>query len=94
MLEEDRTKGTVSNETYIQYFKMTGGWSFFLLIAFIQFAWIFCRIGSSLWLAYWTDQKGGNSNFYLGIYSAFTLFFGLFAYLRIVLISLKNIDFS
>ena len=35
MIEEDRKRGTVEMTTFIQYFKMTGGLPFFLLISFI-----------------------------------------------------------
>jgi len=32
MLDEDRKQGSVDTKTYVQYFRMTGGWPFFLII--------------------------------------------------------------
>jgi hypothetical protein len=87
MMEEDRNRGSITSETYAKYFKFNGGFSFFGLVFLVQTIWMISRVGSTIWIADWTEKSEKNSEsinntYYLIIYSVFSLVFGLMAFIR------------
>ncbi len=53
------------------------------------------RVGSIIWIADWSDKSTEddadiNNNFYLLIYSSFSLVFGLMAFIRVLLFTING----
>ncbi|CAD8112763.1 unnamed protein product [Paramecium primaurelia] len=90
MLLEDRNKGSISFEILATYIRMTGGVLFAIFMIFMLLLWDACYIGSSLWMAHWTQQasedlingEDTNNYFYLTIFSVLSLSYGILAFLR------------
>ncbi|CAD8155775.1 unnamed protein product [Paramecium pentaurelia] len=90
MLLEDRNKGSISFEILATYIRLTGGVLFASFMVFMMLLWDGCYVGSSLWMAHWTQQASEdlangvdtNNYFYLTIYSVLSLSYGILAFLR------------
>ena len=53
MIIEERVIGNISSEVISSYIEFNGGVSPFIIVAVIMVFWIFCYIGSSIWIAMW-----------------------------------------
>lgn len=74
MTSEERDKGAVDNSVYSYYVK-AGGWFWYLILVLIMVAAGGLDVGSSFWLAFWSDQTltrnlDSNDNlYYLNMYA-------------------------
>ena len=53
MIIEERVIGNITSEVLNSYIEFNGGTGPFIIVAFIMLFWIFCYIGSSVWIAIW-----------------------------------------
>ena len=99
--DESKEQGTISSQVYFSYFSYIGG---FLLIAnliLILISWQVLRVGSDIWLGYWSDHQNNtkksffSSNlFYFLIYAILSLSSTLFNYFRTVIITSGSLKCS
>jgi hypothetical protein len=91
MMLEDRQKGGIAGNVLVQYLKMNGGILFFGFISFVTACQVGSQITANIWLAHWTDEStnnpGLNNMYYLGIYSSFSLSYGILAFVRSYLLA-------
>jgi ATP-binding cassette subfamily C (CFTR/MRP) protein 2 len=96
MLDEERERGQVGSNVYIQYFKTAGGaWAgVFVLSVLVLFR--ATQIYSQVWLVQWTDaeteQKLSRREniYYLIVFTVFSLLSGFFTYFRAYSINRLN----
>ncbi|CAD8136284.1 unnamed protein product [Paramecium pentaurelia] len=95
MLLEDRKVGSVQLDVYKEYFKMSGGFLFFIFNLIVVIIQVIARFGSQIWLAQWSGQEDltYDENLHnLMIFSFFSLSFGFFALIRILTLSRESVN--
>ncbi|OQR90009.1 multidrug resistance-associated protein 1 [Thraustotheca clavata] len=81
IVEEERAVGRVSKKVVVAYFRAMGGICTFLLVAIATFAMQALKVGSDVWLSYWSNESEQESpeafkktsNLYLAIYAVLAL---------------------
>ncbi|CAD8052568.1 unnamed protein product [Paramecium sonneborni] len=97
MILEDRKVGSVQMDVFKEYFYLSGGYLFFtfnLIIVIIQ---VVTRFGSQIWLAHWSGQQdlSYDDNLHnLMIFSFFSLSFGFFALIRLLILAKENVNIA
>ncbi|KAM3141562.1 hypothetical protein pb186bvf_006426 [Paramecium bursaria] len=88
MLLEDRKEGNINKEVLFQYVKLNGGYLFFAFLNVMMVLWIACYIGSSLWMAHWTQVSDQNQK--NDVETTFSLSYGVLAFLRSWILVLQS----
>lgn len=71
---------------------MNGGFWYVCGILITMTIWLGLKMGSSIWIAYWTQSNDpDNSDFYLNIFSLFSISYGVFALIRAVIILFSSV---
>ncbi|CAD8193906.1 unnamed protein product [Paramecium pentaurelia] len=87
MILEERQKGNINYDVFLQYFAHNGGCLSFSLVMVIMIVWIFCYLGSSIWISKWAalsskDEEFSRNTLYFSIYFTFGFMQAFFAFLR------------
>lgn len=83
ILEEDRKKGDVSLDVYWRFIQYNGGWWFIAVVLLASTVSQAFRILGSLWMVVWTDNgTKDNNDYYLGMYTFFSIGISLGAGIR------------
>jgi len=90
MSREDRNKGTIGMQAYLDYAKATGGYVLFVSVVLFFGIVIGISIVNNWWLSYWSEQESINpekhsTGFFLGIYFALAMAFAFLTFVRTVI---------
>ena len=95
--DEDEEIGKVKLDIYFQYFKYLGGTGLMVIIVIIMMLWQASQRASDYWLTYWSkeeNQKKGNKLKFFIVYSVFGILGTIFIFLRILFLSLMDINLA
>ena len=99
--DESKEQGTISSQVYFSYFSYIGGFLLITNLILILISWQVLRVGSDIWLGYWSDHQNNtkksffSSNlFYFLIYAILSLSSTLFNYFRTVIITSGSLKCS
>jgi len=95
--DEDEEIGRVKLNIYFQYFKYLGGTGLMSIIVIIMIFWQITQRASDYWLAYWSkpeNQKNENKLKFFIVYSIFGILGTIFIFLRILSLSLMDINLA
>ena len=95
--DEDEEIGRVKLNIYFQYFKYLGGTGLMSIIVIIMIFWQITQRASDYWLAYWSkpeNQKNENKLKFFIVYSIFGVLGTIFIFLRILSLSLMDINLA
>ncbi|CAD8205655.1 unnamed protein product [Paramecium pentaurelia] len=96
MILEERQKGDINYEVFLQYFAHNGGCVSFSLVIVIMIIWISCYLGSSIWISKWAalsskDEEFSRNTLYFSIYFTLGFMQAFFAFLRAITIIKQSI---
>ena len=93
--EERKEVGIIKSKVFLLFFSYIGGFLTCFLLFIVLCIWQSLKIGSDLWLGYWSDHQKEKSNIYFfGIYALISFSSTLFNYLRTRLITSGSLKCS
>jgi len=97
MLEEDKEEGAVGAHVWKTYFSYYGGWFFYFTLLIVMIIAIVSQTGANFWLSYWSDNaddKKHSRNYYFLIYTALGFGYGVFAFIKALMLRIQATRFS
>ena len=94
-VDEKKEIGTINKSVYFSYFSYIGGVPLCLSLFSALFIWQILKIGSDIWLGYWSEHQRENSNlFFFSIYAGTAIGSTLFNYWRTKIITEGSLKLS
>ena len=86
--DEGKETGTIDKKVYFAYFEYIGGLCLILSLLFSLIIWQLLRVGSDMFLGYWSEhQKKEKNLIYFSIYASLALSSTIFNYVRTYVIT-------
>ena len=98
--DESKEQGTISSQVYFAYFSYIGGFLLIANLVLVLISWQALRVGSDIWLGYWSDHQNAKKSFFSSnlffflIYAVLSLSSTLFNFFRTVLITSGSLKCS
>ena len=86
--DEGKETGTIDKKVYFAYFEYIGGLCLIFSLLFALISWQVLRVGSDMWLGYWSEHQTKKTNLkYFLIYAGLALSSTIFNYVRTYIIT-------
>lgn len=83
MLKEERKEGIIPLKIVLRSIEMNGGFWYITGVVVTMIIWQGLKMGSSMWIALWTEQDDTADNmYYLEVFTALSVSYGIFAFFR------------
>ena len=93
--DEGKEVGKINKKVFFAYFKYIGGFCMLFPLILSLFTWQFLKVGSDMWLGYWSEHQVKNKNmFFFSIYASMALGSTIFNYFRTYLITSGSLKCS
>ena len=89
-MPEDRRKGKLGKEVYLEYLKLNGGVPFLLSTLFCMVVWAVLSIMSNVQIKTWCEDEN-KSQIYLHLYLGFAIIASMFSGIRALILVVSGI---